>query len=278
MQLYINDMRLSNNNKKKRLFTKNRFLLLFVFMTLVLALIRILFPSLAKKGLLSCSDDTTPVSGTNSDTCYVAPFRPLSHCFYEGNGREVKHRILSVPGFDETFPDSNAVQLESANKNGVKVVADRHDAEKRMNELVYIGSNPFYFVKKLDSSIPYLVPRAAVLLQDIGRNFFDSLQVKKIPLHKIMVNSVLRTQEDVRKLQMHNRNATTKSCHLYGTTFDISYTRFKTVSNPDSEPRRAVQNDTLKYVLSEVLRDLRLSGRCYVKYEVHQSCYHITVR
>ena len=147
-----------------------------------------------------------------------------------------------------------------------------------MNELVYIGSNPFYFVKKLDSSIPYLVPRAAVLLQDIGRNFLDSLQVKKIPLHKIMVNSVLRTQEDVRKLQMHNRNATTKSCHLYGTTFDISYTRFKTVSNPDSEPRRAVQNDTLKYVLSEVLRDLRLSGRCYVKYEVHQSCYHITVR
>ena len=255
MQLYINDMRLSNNNKKKRLFTKNRFLLLFVFMTLVLALIRILFPSLAKKGLLSCSDDTTPVSGTNSDTCYVAPFRPLSHCFYDGNGREMKHRILSVPGFDETFPDSNAVQLESANKNGVNVVADRHD-----------------------SSIPYLVPRAAVLLQDIGRNFLDSLQVKKIPLHKIMVNSVLRTQEDVRKLQMHNRNATTKSCHLYGTTFDISYTRFKTVSNPDSEPRRAVQNDTLKYVLSEVLRDLRLSGRCYVKYEVHQSCYHITVR
>ena len=150
MQLYINDMRLSNNNKKKRLFTKNRFLLLFVFMTLVLALIRIQFPSLAKKGLLSCSDDTTPVSGTNSDTCYVAPFCPLSHCFYDGNGREVKHRILSVPGFDETFPDSNAVQLESANKNGVKVVADRHDAEKRMNELVYIGSNPFYFVKKLD--------------------------------------------------------------------------------------------------------------------------------
>ena len=82
----------------------------------------------------------------------------------------------------------------------------------------------------------------------------------------------------MRKLRNYNRNATENSCHLYGTTFDICYNRYKTVSPPDGEPRRQVRNDSLKYVLSEVLNDLRKEGRCYVKYEVKQGCFHITVR
>ena len=41
------------------------------------------------------------------------------------------------------------------------------------------------------------IPRAAVLLQDIGHNFFDSLQCKGVPLHKIIVTSVLRTKEEI---------------------------------------------------------------------------------
>ena len=36
--------------------------------------------------------------------------------------------------------------------------------------------------------------------------------------------------------------------------------------------------DTLKMVLSEVLRDLRKADRCYVKYELRQGCFHITAR
>jgi hypothetical protein len=34
----------------------------------------------------------------------------------------------------------------------------------------------------------------------------------------------------------------------------------------------------LKAVLAEVLRDLKKSGRCYVKHEVKQACFHITAR
>lgn len=251
----------------------------FAATTTALALVRCIFPSVAQdrdKSMAQVFDLKDNESVV--DTMFVPCNDIEKVSFYDNKGGEVKHRIFSVPGFDKTFPDSNAVQLVSADKFGVGPVVNRLDAEERKNELVYIGSNPYYFVKKLDSSIPYLVPRAAVLLQDIGRNFMDSLQIKKIPLHKIMVNSVLRSKEDVEKLQRHNRNATTNSCHLYGTTFDISYTRYKTVSDPFGKPRREVQNDTLKYVLSEVLRDLRERNRCYVKYEVHQSCYHITVR
>lgn len=130
----------------------------------------------------------------------------------------------------------------------------------------------------MNRSIPYLVPRAAVLLNDIGRAFFDSLQMKQVPLHKVIVTSVLRTKDDVEKLRNYNKNATENSCHLYGTTFDICYNRYKTVQDPDGPKRRQVQNDTLKWVLSEVLNDMRRNGRCYVKYEVKQGCYHITVR
>jgi hypothetical protein len=92
------------------------------------------------------------------------------------------------------------------------------------------------------------------------------------------VTSVLRTEEDVARLRRFNGNATENSCHLYGTTFDICYNRYETVEDPDGPRRREVRNDTLKYVLSEVLRDMRQQGRCYIKYEVKQGCFHMTVR
>lgn len=147
-----------------------------------------------------------------------------------------------------------------------------------MSELVYIGANPYFYVDNLKSSIPYLVPRASTLLNDIGRAYFDSLYVKGIPFHKILVTSVLRTREDIGKLQKRNINATDNSCHLYGTTFDIAQNRYKTVYDPRQGTRREVQNDTLKWILSEVLRDFREAGRCYIKYEVKQGCFHVTVR
>ena len=189
-----------------------------------------------------------------------------------------KHKIYSVPSFKACFPDTQSVQLAAAMKWGVKRVKNRDDAENRKSELVYVGANPYVHIDKLYSSIPYLVPRAAVLLQDIGQAFFDSLYVKGINLHRPIVTSVLRTEADVTKLRRHNGNATENSCHLYGTTFDICYNRYETVQAPDGPERRAVRNDSLKYVLCEVLRDMREQGRCYIKYEVKQGCFHMTVR
>ena len=161
---------------------------------------------------------------------------------------------------------------------GCDACCNRADAEARKKELVYIASSPYYHVDRLRQSIPYLVPRAAVLLQDIGQAFFDSLYIKGVPLHRLIVTSVLRTQEDVSRLRGINGNATENSCHLYGTTFDICYNRYETVEDPEGPPRRAVRNDTLKIILSEVLRDMREQGRCFIKYEVKQGCFHMTVR
>ena len=181
------------------------------------------------------------------------------------------HRIRSVANYKTAFPDSQSVQIVAAEKWGVRPVQNRADAEHRMKELVYVGESPYYHVDRLSSSIPYLVPRAAVLLQDIGQAFYDSLYNKGVPFNKLIVTSLLRTMDDVAKLQRHNPNATERSCHLFGTTFDICYNRYRAVTQP-------VRDDTLKYVLSEVLRDKRQEGRCYVKYEVKQGCFHMTVR
>lgn len=268
--------------------TKNRYLQGFGVTVIALACLRCAFPSIAegnradvlspdKHAAAGDSVALTVDAGMPEDTLYNADGRGKRSRFFMPDGSLVKSRIYSVSNFGKAFPDQNDVQLVAAQRNGVKPVADRNDAELRKSELVYVGCNPFFYVDKLKSSIPYLVPKASVLLQDIGRNFFDSLQVKRIPLHKIIVTSVLRSRADIAQLRGHNGNATQNSCHLYGTTFDVCYNRYKTVEAPDGKPRRRVSNDTLKWVLSEVLNDMRQQNRCLVKYEVHQGCFHITV-
>ena len=248
--------------------TKKRYLIGFTVVVVVLSVVRAEFPQLAEARIAESHVEV------NADSVAAA----MPHTDFSATATAKKHKIYSVPSFKACFPDTQSVQLAAAMKWGVKRVKNREDAEKRKSELVYVGANPYYHIDKLYSSIPYLVPRAAVLLQDIGQAFFDSLYVKGINLHRPIVTSVLRTEADVTKLRRHNGNATENSCHLYGTTFDICYNRYETVQAPDGPERRAVRNDSLKYVLCEVLRDMREQGRCYIKYEVKQGCFHMTVR
>ena len=255
--------------------TKKTYLQGFILTVLLLAGVRLLFPSVASgmsETAVAEAADSLPVSDVTALPVSRATSLPVSDATFK------PHRILSVPNFKTCFPDTNDLQLTAAERWGVTPVKNRADAEARKKELVYIAASPYYHIDPLRQSIPYLVPRAAVLLQDIGQAFFDSLYVKGVPLHRFIVTSVLRTEEDVARLRRFNGNATEKSCHLYGTTFDICYNRYKTVEDPNGPRRREVRNDSLKYVLSEVLRDMREQGRCYIKYEVKQGCYHMTVR
>ena len=56
-----------------------------------------------------------------------------------------------------------------------------------------IKTGDYYEVEELKHSIPYLIPEAATLLEDIGRNFQDSLYNLNASLYKIKVTSVTRT-------------------------------------------------------------------------------------
>ncbi len=278
--------------KKQNKINKNRYLQGFVVVVLVLALVRLIFPGVAVPSQGKDDEKVENKKKVEENKNADAPEKKVAEVelddtsdmvrpgklsvFFDKDGCEVKHRIFSVPHFGNTFPDQQDVQLASATRHGVQPVQNRVEAEHSKGRLVYVGSNPFFYVDKLNSSIPYLVPRASVLLQDIGRAYFDSLQVKGIPLHKIIVTSILRTKDDVDRLRQRNGNATENSCHLYGTTFDVCYNRYKQVET-SRQPRRLVRNDSLKWVLSEVLRDFRQNKRCHVKYEVKQGCFHITV-
>ena len=256
--------------------TKNKYLLTFVIIVALLALVRLAFEGdsdwTADNGGRLKVEGEGRIPEAQEDTLHpqTSTHNPPPSTF-NPPPQKTPHRINGVTSYHVEFPDSNDTQLTAARQWGVTPVRNRQDAERRMKELVYVGASPYYHIDPLYSSIPYLVPRASVLLHDIGRAFQDSLYVKGVPLHRIIVTSVLRTEEDVARLRRGNGNATENSCHLYGTTVDICYNRYQPIT-------REVRNDTLKWVLSEVLRDMRQNGRCYIKYEVKQGCFHLTVR
>lgn len=178
------------------------------------------------------------------------------------------------------FNDMNDTHLSAARQIGIRPLASRKDIPDASRKLYlicgnmgFVGPEP-YVVDRLTHSTPYLVKDAADLLVEIGKNFQDSLRNKHISAHSIVVTSVLRTDEDVKKLSKRNVNASQRSVHCYGTTFDISYKRFMKHDKSAADARDV----DLIAVLGEVLRDLKKEGRCYVKHEVKQACFHITAR
>ena len=186
-------------------------------------------------------------------------------------------RIWDV-NFAKEFNDLNETQLAVAQAVGVPPVEDRDAAERMKSRLVEIKDNDYYTVDKLPHSIPFLIPSAAELLDRIGRNFQDSLASKGLNPNKLVVTSVLRTDEDVRKLQQGNINATENSTHRYGTTFDLAYWHYVKVPELRERPYADVPPEYLRATLSQVLKDLHDEGACFVKYEKKQTCFHITVR
>ena len=161
----------------------------------------------------------------------------------------------------------------AALKNGLKPFASRAEIEAqykklhRNRKLVHITTNPKYVVRDLTHSSPYVVPKVKELLDDIAIGLQSKTQSKS----RFIVTSVLRTEEDLKKLRRVNGNASSASCHCNATTIDISYVRF---SEDPLKPRSEYE---LRLALAQTLHELRKAGRCHVKIERKQYCYHITV-
>ncbi|MBQ8863536.1 MAG: hypothetical protein IJ014_02195 [Rikenellaceae bacterium] len=176
--------------------------------------------------------------------------------------------------YSRIFRDLNDVQLEAAKTIGIEPLVTRDQKPSRRMKL--IESCQYYKLDPLTHSIPYLIPEAADLLEDIGRDFADSLQ-RRFGIEGVcpFVTSVTRTEEDVNKLRRSgNVNASKNSCHFYGTTFDLAYMRFYKHTGITA----TIESAMMKQMLAEVLKNLRDQGRCYVKYEYKQACFHVTVR
>lgn len=182
-------------------------------------------------------------------------------------------KVRNIGPLAEVFNDSNYIQLETAMDLGIEPITDITSAYFMKRPIVKISSNEYYQVDSLTHSLAYLVPEAADLLTEIGKNFIDSLTNRGGDSYRIKVTSLLRTPKTVEKLVRVNVNATDSSTHQYGTTFDLSYTNFYCLN-----PNRQINEGDLKNLLAEVLLDLKKQGKCYVKFEKKTACFHITAR
>lgn len=229
----------------------NKFVVLSIFSILI--------------SLVSCGNE----KGESSAPSVAAAVEPVA---------PAKRNKISYLNANRLFRDDNDTHLSAAEKIGINPLASREGIKGASRELCMVGGamrfNESFVVDRLVHSSPFLVPEAAKLLQDIGSAFHDSLRSKHLPPYSIIVTSVLRTDADIKSLSRTNVNASKRSVHCYGTTFDITYNRF--AKHDDEGP--GARDVDLKAVLTEVLRDLRNQGRCYVKYEIKQACFHITAR
>lgn len=189
----------------------------------------------------------------------------------DGEAGLLRIPVRNIGHLPEVFNDSNHRQLEHARALGIHPIEDIRGAYHTSRPVIFIESNELYQVDSLTHSLPFLVPEAAGLLSDIARNFIDSLHSRGADGYRVKVTSLLRTPLTVKSLRKVNINATEMSTHQFGTTFDLSYTKFHRTDNA-----LQIHDGDLKNLLAEVLLDLRDAGRCLVKFERKSACYHIT--
>ena len=195
-----------------------------------------------------------------------------------GKEQETKLKMLYYHGrttirYASVFNDLNELHLAAAKEVGLpQIPPTRHEAEHL--GLAQIKSNRFYQVERLTHSVPYLTKTAKQELDRIGEAFYRRMRELEFPAYRMIVTSVLRTEEDVEKLRKINGNASDNSAHCYGTTWDITYARF----DPPKRAKAMVSNVDLKTILGEILREEQQNGRIYVKYEQNQYCFHVTCR
>lgn len=189
-----------------------------------------------------------------------------------GPRRHDRIRVNNIGPLAEVFNDSNKYQYAWAEKLGISPIHSLGEAYRTRRPLRHIKPCEAYGVDELTHSVPYLVPEAADLLETIGYNFIDSLAKRGVDGYKIKVTSLLRTPSTVKKLKRVNGNATDSSTHQFGTTFDLSWSKFVC-----ADSTRTIHEGDLKNVLAEVLLDLRRQNRCMVKFERKTACFHITV-
>lgn len=186
----------------------------------------------------------------------------------------VKMKINHHGSYGTLFGDSNYIHWQEGVTSGITPLTDSRSHWQLKRPLEKLASCRDFYVEKLSHSVPYVVPEAAAMVHEIGRRFNDSLQSRGGGNYRIRITSVLRNPAGISRLKRRNVNAVDSSVHQLGTTVDISYARF--AADPDVTVARSI--DDLKGLLAEILLEMKKEGKCYLKYERKQPCFHITVR
>lgn len=140
-------------------------------------------------------------------------------------------------------------------------------------KLVPILPNELYILDTMKYSFPFAVPETKAFIDTIATRFRAKLVNTDLYGVRLLVTSVLRTKSSVARLVRHNRNAIRNSAHLHGTTFDLSYATYDF-----KRPVTAAEAEYLKEVLALTLFELRAEKKCWVTYELFQTCFHVVSR
>jgi len=167
------------------------------------------------------------------------------------------------------FNDIQKLQLSAARVNGIEPMQDNSNIFPLVisGKVVKITSCDEYILANLSHSYPYLIPKAAETLKEIGARVQEITGTKS----RMLVTSCLRTVETQADLSETNQNAASYSCHYYGTTFDLAY-------NAAGELKGGISYETFFNALCQAVHEMRENGRLYIKYETGQHCLHMTVR
>jgi len=149
------------------------------------------------------------------------------------------------------------------------------DIVKYVNQgkLVKVEGNEYFLLDTMYYSFPFLTHEARGFIDELGFRFQRKLENTNLQCARFTITSILRTTKSIKRLKKRNRNAISKSSHLHGTSFDISYKQFF-----GDHALSEAEKLRLKDVLAETLFELRGAGKCWVTYEMWQTCFHVVVR
>lgn len=198
---------------------------------------------------------------------------------------------------------TNSAHLERARALGITPGLGTGELQRleREGRLVRLAdSTEHWIVRRLDYSVPLVVPAAAALLEEIAERFQRRLIALGSPAFRVEVTSVLRSAEDQARLRQVNSNAAAgTSAHEFGTTFDLAYNAYAPPARPivefqapeaawlgphlrrlvdlEAEVIAARRARELQAILGQVLIELQNEGRVLVTLEQLQPVFHLTV-
>lgn len=203
--------------------------------------------------------------------------------------------VLRAREVSELRRDRNAEQIAIARRLGFRVSGDAEiERLRQQGRLVAVGdSTPYWVLREMDHSVPYVTPDTRAMLVHLGRRFQARLDSLGLPRYRMKVTSALRTDETQRDLRKINSYASqTVSAHEFGTTIDVSHERFAVPAEPRSsgpapgarqmevamlEEAGKEHAKVLQAELGRTILEMRQQGALRVMMENKQPVYHMTV-
>lgn len=140
-------------------------------------------------------------------------------------------------------------------------------------KLVKVKTSDYFYLDSFNYSFPVLTPEAKDFLDTVGARFNELIDKTHMKGSKLIVTSLTRTTSTVKRLVGVNQNASLRSPHLNGNSFDLSFNTF--LFRGKNEPCNIL---ILQETISKVLYDLKKDKKCWATFEQQQQCLHVVAR